>query len=575
MGDRLIGQDEDDLPPVMPRARKAKFVASDGQSGKAFLELRDVQARISYLESRLTSSSNNEETNNVLGAHVAQEAQADPGVSIDESMQGLFDQQEILPQLIEKTWSDLMNKDAEQFKEYAVEILDGKPDYYHPSRLPEKFTRNLAKDSVQAATSAPRTPGGSAPPVAESVRRIPDRIRINSSIILDALASIDRHVDATAPVVMLNPYKVLVFHDARIWEYIYHLKSSAEDYSPSEELESRRKALEHMQCLTQFIDEYVTPITQPLRDKSTTKIQFKHLWYIFPPSEDIFMPLKRLRGAHFHDAMDATPETFVRRYNMLWRVTGTGGGRRDLGASQHHDAVLKPNPFLVNCYYIDFDGKFFLPIVHTFSILPFNGEKEIISLDFFPVRFMKDSVERLEEHTVKGGETFKTIITTGFSHSYYTGLTMITQPCGWQLQAEPMHQEYVESEVIVDFKMALLRHPSWRPKANFWKRPPKHEGEVHERHLVHSWKTATKKSKLANSQHDYVHDDYHIDKELAATFADNEQIFAPIPSEWGSNAEMVPKKDVGLLAGRAFAFVLRTRSFGMFKLQNLCVLLAN
>jgi len=569
-GDRVMGHDEEDAAPVISRARKARSLASDGQPDKALLELRDMQVRLSYIERQFMPSSTNEEAGKAIATSFVQEAPAEMEVSIDESIAQSLNQHEIIPQLTERTWFDFMNKDAAQAEEYAIEVLEGKPDYYHPSKSPEKPARTTPKESTDGAISAPRTPGNSMPPISDSTRQTPDRIRINSSLILNALASIDRHIDPTAPVVMLRPFKALVFHDERIRAYVNDLRCQIEDYSLSEqELEGRKRTLSHMLCLIQFIDKYIAPTIQRLNDNTTTKIHFKDLWYIFRPGEDVYMPLKRLRGALFRDAMDATPETFIRRYNMLWRVTGTGGGRRDLAASENHTSVLKPNPFQVNCYYVDFDGKFFLPTVHTFSILPYYGECEIISLDFFPVRFMKDGVEKLQEHTVKGGETFKTIITTGFTHFYYRGLTMTTQPCGCPLQKEPMHQEHVESEVIVDFKMALLRHPSWRPKSNYWKRPPKHEGEIHERHPVHYWKDAAKKHKLESSDHDYVHDDYHIDKEIAATFRNDEQIFAPIPSGWASNAEMVPKKDVGLLAGRAFAFVLRTRSFGMYSAISL------
>lgn len=192
--------------------------------------------------------------------------------------------------------------------------------------------------------------------------------------------------------------------------------------------------------------------------------------------------------------------------------------------------------------------------------MPFTGQREITSLDFFPVRFMKDGQAMRSEHTMKGRNTFRTIA-AGFNHFYYTGLTMVTQPCGCQLQQEAMHSEYVESEVIVNFKMALLRHPSWRPKPNIWKAPPKQDGELHERCAVHYW-SDDKKKRVASTEHDYLYEDYYIDKERAIAFRNNEPIFAPIPSGWASNAEMVPEKDVALLAGRVFAFVLRTRSFG-------------
>lgn len=216
----------------------------------------------------------------------------------------------------------------------------------------------------------------------------------------------------------------------------------------------------------------------------------------------------------------------------------------------------------MNCYYIDYDGKFFQPIVHRFSIVPYSGEREINTLPFYPVRFMSDDQDQRTwaEITSRGRDTFRTI-GTGFKHFYYRGHTMVTQPCGCFLEGEDLHQEYLESEVIVDFKQTLLRHPRWRPKPNFWKALPRFEGEVFERQLVRYW-SDSKRKKLASTDRDYVHNDYHIDKERGIIFRDEEQIFSPIPSGWTSNAEMVPDKDTGLLAGRVFAFVLRTRSFG-------------
>lgn len=556
VGERAAGFDEDELLAPGLRRRQPKSVTSDTNAG-AF---REIRARLVQLEAQTIQASANETSSNALGGNSSLDAAGDADASIDESMKGSFDHQQTVPELVEKTWTEFMNKDNRTTTESALEILTGEPDYYYPLKTQDK-TDSFGVHDKPAVASAPRTPGAIPLDSGPIFKTTPDRIRINSPLILNVLASIDRHVDASACSIMLRPFKVLVFHEDRIREYVRRLQDQLQDIMwTHDELEARRATLDHMFCLLEFFDLYVRPTIDRFMDCSQTKIEFKDLWYIFPPGEDIFFPLKRLRGAEFRDAMDATPETFVRRYNMLWRITGSGGGRRDLAGSQDHDTVLKIDPFQVNCYYVDFDGKFFLPTTHTFGILPYKGEREITTLDFFPLRFMKDGQQRLREHTEKGKEIFRTI-TTGFTHFYYTGLTMTTQPCGCPLQSEPMHQEWIESEVIVDYKTALLRHPSWRPKPNYWKAPPRHEREVQERCRVRYW-TDDKRRKLARSEYDYIHDDYHIDKELATSFRNNELIFAPIPSGWASNAEMVPTKDVGLLAGRAFAFVLRTRSFG-------------
>jgi hypothetical protein len=328
----------------------------------------------------------------------------------------------------------------------------------------------------------------------------------------------------------------------------------------SQDIENRQTTLQHMRCLTEFIDRYIKPTVDRLKNNLDGKIQFRDLWYIFRPGENIYMPLRLPRGAVSLDAVMTAPEMFQSRYNMLWRVTGTGGGRPNLSVAQSRNASLKPNPFKVNCYYIDFDGKYFCPTTHTFSIVPFKGERDITSLDFFPVRFLKAAQHTIKEHLTKGKWIFDNI-TTSFTHYYYVGPTLVVQPCGCPLQKDPLPQEHVESEVIVDFRMTLIKNPSWRPKPVLWKAPPVERRELQERYPVRYWNDRGR-AKLENTEHDHIYNDYYIDNESATTFRNNEQIFAPIPSGWLSNESMVPEKDICLLPGRVFAFVLRTRTFG-------------
>lgn len=184
---------------------------------------------------------------------------------------------------------------------------------------------------------------------------MPDRIRINSPFILTALSGVDKEFDASGPVVMLRPYKFLVHHAERILEAERTLRSNAEDHPDSGDAGTIRTTLAHVQCLIDFYNNYIKSTVNSLRDGLVEKIQFRDLWYIFGPDEDIYMPLRRLRqGSIFHNAMDATPETFIRRYNMLWRVVGAGGGRLNISSPQSHDTHLKSNPFKIRCYYMEF-----------------------------------------------------------------------------------------------------------------------------------------------------------------------------------------------------------------------------
>ena len=544
-----------------------------------------MKKKIGLLENQLAMSSVDDEVTgavpDALRAVPLPTSQVEFGVGVDESLS----LPHVVPQLCQRSWSDFMNKHVESEFEYAVEILMGDPalpssakDPVNPAPAPGKGRKlNVTlKGALHSAISADGS--GSA--------GVPERIRINSAEILQALADIDRNIDPTTPIVMLRPFKFLIHYEDKIRAAMQKAEleikgssgeshgldssseqvgtessSSAQNSSSSSTVDNQGSTFQHLQCLVDFVDRFIKPTTDRLQDVSEAKVTFQNLWYIFNPGDDIFMPLRLPQGRTSFDAAKTIPEVFQGRYNMMWRVISTAGGRPNLAASQSRTASLKkPNIFKVRCYYIDFDGRYFLPTIHTFSILPFKGEREITSLEFFPTRYLKTAKEQIADHFDKGKMIFDDIAAS-FSHYYYTGPTLTSQPCGCPLQSEHRHQEHVESEVIVDLRTALIRNPSWRPKATLWKMLAAERREVEGTCRVRFWKDA-ERSKPHSFERDHVYDDYHIDRERAVAFKQRETIFNPIPSSWLCNESMVPKKDVILLPGRVFAFVLRTRSFG-------------
>ncbi|MCJ1385544.1 hypothetical protein MMC17_008667 [Xylographa soralifera] len=332
----------------------------------------------------------------------------------------------------------------------------------------------------------------------------------------------------------------------------------------SDEFEDRRITIKHMRCLIEFIDKYIKPTVVRLENKSYGRIRFADLWYIFRPGEAIYMPLRYSRGPVLFDTASTRQDIFQPRYELMWRITGTGGGRQNLSVSQRRRDSLEHNPFNINCYYIDFDGRYFVPTTHTFSILPFEGERDILSLEFFPVRFLEAAQDIVKDYLNKGKMFFDNI-TESFTHYYYAGPTLTTQPCGCPIRNGPLHLEHVESEVIVDFKMTLIKNPSWRPNPSLWKDPPTYKRELQEGYPIRYWNDH-RRAKLRNMEYDNIYDDYNIDEKSSFAIKSNELIFAPLPSSTLSNASMVPEKDFFLLPSRVFAFVLRTRSFAPLSL---------
>lgn len=578
--ERATATEEEEPVFGVARARRANPLVSTTHFKQAISEMKE---RILLLERQLASASSIEDQAGFIDNISATNPTRDIKVMFENSVKDGFDQQQMIPQLYDRSWSDFMNKRAGEKYEYAIEVLVGEPEYHRPTKDTERIDRRQGNNRSLRPGSEIRMDLISSGRGDEAIV-VPERIRINSPWILHILAGIDKHIDAAGPIVMLRPFKFLIHYENQIKDSIRVLENqpngpettippdqSAESLTSepssktyevstaSQDIETRQLTLQHMRCLTEFIDRYIKPTVDRLENNSDGKIQFRDLWYIFRPGENIYMPLRLPRGPVSLDAAMTTPEIFQDRYNMMWRVTGTGGGRPNLSVGQSRNASLKPNPFKVNCYYIDFDGKYFCPTTHTFSIMPFKGKRDITSLDFFPVRFLKAAQHTIKDHLTKGKAIFDNIAT--FTHYYYAGPTLAAQPCGCPIQDGPLHQEHVESEVIVDFRMTLIKNPSWRPKPVLWKAPPVERRELLERHPVRYWNDH-ERAKLVNTEYDHIYDDYHIDRESATTFRNNEQIFAPIPSGSLSNESMVPEKDVLLLPGRVFAFVLRTRIFG-------------
>ena len=546
--------------------------------------IAEMKEKILRLETHLGSASSHDDQPRLSGN--IPESTLGPDIRIfgtnDKNGSNPLD---IIPQLCERSWSDFMNKHIVDQHEYAIEVLNEEPDYRRPTVDTERISTR--RGNYPALGLQSQKPANLTSPVPDANIVSLDRIRINSPWILDFLAGIDRHIDTTVPLVMLRPFKLLVQFEDKIMEAVGLLETQSSEsgrtISSGESLQSSRDIAEtryevstlsretdnqrlksqHMRCLSEFIQRYLKPTLLRLQESSNRMVRFRDLWYIFRPGVNVHMPLRLPQGRMPTDTKSATRPPFEAlqgRYHMNWRVTGTGGGRPNASKAPNRHTGFKSNPFRVNCYYIDFDGKYFCPTIHTFNILPFEGERDITTLDFFPLRYLKNSQEILKDNLDIDKMIYGHMASL-YSHYYYVGPTLTTQPCSCPLQKEHIYQEHVESEVIIDFKLTLTEKPEWRPKPTVWKDPPIERREVQERYPVRYWKDV-ERVKLENSQHDQIYNDHYVDRESALLFRSNEQIYKPLPSPTISNASMVAEKDLALLAGRVFAFVLRTRTFG-------------
>ena len=180
-----------------------------------------------------------------------------------------------------------------------------------------------------------------------------------------------------------------------------------------------------LRCLVRFMDsdmKELFSVKQSISDGTLRNIRFEYLWLLFKPGDLIF-----------------TSSAQRRAYRVL-HVTG-GRAILDIGEQpplnnrnatqtlrsweQHEDqastyAYSKNTPFVIDAFYIDFDGDGFGPVPRKFVIQEYIGEQPICTLPAFPARF-EENIQETEKMLTKRGRRFAKM--AGVAHKKYSGLS--------------------------------------------------------------------------------------------------------------------------------------------------------
>jgi hypothetical protein len=84
--------------------------------------------------------------------------------------------------------------------------------------------------------------------------------------------------------------------------------------------------------------------------------------------------------------------------------------------------------FVIECFFVDFDGVHYGPVNQTFQISKFEGERDITSLPVYPFSCdpKRDEIRRT---LLKRGEKFSTLSNPlKAAHRQYVGLTLDKHP---------------------------------------------------------------------------------------------------------------------------------------------------
>ncbi|KDN61098.1 hypothetical protein CSUB01_07051 [Colletotrichum sublineola] len=223
----------------------------------------------------------------------------------------------------------------------------------------------------------------------------------------------------------------------------------------AEELE---EAASDLGILVSFIDEYISPLRDGIREANDFQLHFQELWYLFPPGSIVYVkdpsiPQKLWRVVQSTGKARVPPGNLNRGYRKLG---GMAGG------------VIRL-PLMLDCYYLDFDGVNFVRVIKTFQIEYFGELSSVSALPIIPLNFAIRNGFIDVDAIPKRGEEF--ISYNKWSYSYYRGRSLIHEPEGTTLchpqkgttGSSMVLSEAIESPVVVDFERCAREVPAWKP----------------------------------------------------------------------------------------------------------------
>ncbi|KAL8731235.1 MAG: hypothetical protein Q9181_004363 [Wetmoreana brouardii] len=198
----------------------------------------------------------------------------------------------------------------------------------------------------------------------------------------------------------------------------------------SEELLAQAEAITHLRILTKFMREDMKEIfarRKLLRSSKAERIIFQDLWHLFMAG-DLLVADSEVSGekgqALYQVSILPAADIFSSRRPVKEISTRTEGSHQLVESVYKEEAVSAMSVFTVDVFFFDFDGQKFGPVERRMRLVSFEGEKAIVDLPLYPLRFHKDA-DQLKETMLRRGMKFRELSATNeYPHREYNGLSV-------------------------------------------------------------------------------------------------------------------------------------------------------
>lgn len=527
--------------------------------------------------------SSNQESNN----QESDDQEPDDQVSVD---QGGIEMKSLptIARLRRVEWSDFKNLYLNEKPLYAIDVLMGPAQYYwqRESEDVNSWEYKIARESSYWQEFDPKR--------RKLSNTVPERIRINSESILSILNEISTEdIPTDRPQVFLQPYKFILASDAKIRQRLKDLESKWLNY-PGTRVKSRGRrteglvgnilhtsdngsaapgtsreafvdcdrerspsrlrtsfdALQDLRCLVEFMDNDIAPVLRKYRygPEFTRTISFRNLWYLFKPGDNVLCTLEV--------ALEPNLQS-------IWRVLRVSQGRPHLSRNGRKRELI--NPFKMTCFKIGYNGTNFGRIAHFFEILPFEGERDITSLDIIPTRMVEDP-KGLTEKWRNLGLKFKTY--TVSQHQIYFGSTLLHHTNGERC-VSVQRTDNLNGSVIIDIKAAVREDEQWVPKMGIPTMFYGDSSETSESFETCLWSDRKEKRLVREIRHfDETYQDDWVDAEGMQNIVARDHLLSDYAGAT-IDSDSLTDEDLILLPERICGFDLHRRRFALFDVQHL------
>ncbi|KFA78598.1 hypothetical protein S40288_06974 [Stachybotrys chartarum IBT 40288] len=317
---------------------------------------------------------------------------------------------------------------------------------------------------------------------AQSEAKWPRRIRIQSPVLLRALAKVNRERWSSRPRTYYRPFHSIIFQHSRMRDLLNDLEErwktrsdsgsytnpddsdGTDAYDDPDAILDSPGALDCMQAYMAYMDEKIIPDYRRFEHMDVTsnaQVRFSDLWYLFRTGE---LVCRRVAGEVLGQREFRMAKRIWKTYSVDPMVERQVPITADDKEAQDVALASENTAFDLKCYYVDFNGDEFCVVKKKYSIEPYNGEVPVNSLPIYPLRFGERWVQRMDQSRKRGEALLDAMRAR---HCSYNGWTLTQSPSGEQTigadKTRVQQSEHVNSEVMIDFAEAFHQFPQWRP----------------------------------------------------------------------------------------------------------------